>query len=821
MEHLQTLTIAFECESSLGNSLNLKKMTKEFLRVFLKKTSAIYASINEINNESYSLLNSVGKDEFYNLVVDVKPDIVNKFTITSVNHRGTNYKVLFIALDAHCLTFVYSQKNRIDINIIANIFYSLRKKIELGLKSCIEHERLKLALLGGNDGIWDWNIIEDSIYFSPRWKEMLGYSDHELSNNFATWKDRVHPDDLEKTLLDVQNNIDGKTKHYENIHRLRHKDGHWIWIFDKGKTIYSDSGKAIRMIGTHTDITSEKEMQLKFAHQAQIIEQIHDAVLSTDLQGNLISWNRGAELLFGYQKDEIISKNIKMFHLKEDWEIAKKNLDSILENAEYEEEFRLITKSKKIIYAHLSLSQLKDENGKLIGLVGYVRDITERAKAMKKLEKQKNMLHHQAYHDALTGLPNRLLFQDRLQQSIEKAKRSKTKIALFFIDLDRFKEINDTLGHETGDEVLKIVTSRLKLVIRKEDTLARLGGDEFIIIIEQLPHEQSATLMAEKILNSLKEPIIIDSHTLYVSSSIGISLYPQDGNEYTHLLKYADTAMYKAKNEGRNNFQFYSAEMTERAFERMLMQTSLRQAIENEEFIVYYQPQIDAKLNKFIGVEALIRWQHPVMGLISPAKFIPLAHETGLIIEMDQWVMKTAMKQMLRWYAKGLKPGKLALNLAMKQIQQDNFITILEDILQESKFEANNLELEVTEDQIMTNPDEAIKVLREINNLGIQLAIDDFGTGYSSLSYLKKLPINKLKIDQSFVRDLPNDEDDIAITKTVIALALNLDLNIIAEGVERDEQKKFLLKNGCNNIQGYLYGRPMPAHKLELLLLKK
>jgi len=820
MKHLQTLSIAFECESSLGNSLNLKTMTKEFLRVFLKKTSAVYASISEITAERCSLLNSVGKDEFYKMVLDVKPDILDKFAIVRVSQRG-EYKILFIALDGYYLTFVYSQKNHIDINVIANIFYSLKKKIELGLKSCIEHERLKLALLGSNDGLWDWNITEETIYFSPRWKEMLGYSDDELSNDFGVWEKRVHPDDLEKALIDVQDNIDGKTEHYENIHRLRHKNGHWIWILDKGKTIYDNSNKAIRMIGTHTDITNEREMQLKFAHQAQIIEQIHDAVLSTNLQGNLVSWNRGAQLLFGYTKDEIIGKNVAILHLKEDWERDKKNLAIILKNAEHEDELRLITKSKKIIYAHLSLSQLKDEKGKLIGLVGYIKDITERTKALEKLQKQKSMLHHQAYHDVLTGLPNRLLFQDRLQQSIEKAKRNRSKIALFFIDLDRFKEINDSLGHETGDEVLKIVTERLKHVIRQEDTLARLGGDEFTIVIEDLLHEQTATLMAEKILASLKEPIMINSHTLYVSSSIGISLYPQDGNEYTHLLKYADAAMYKAKNEGRNNFQFYSAEMTERAFERMLMQTSLRQAIENEEFIVYYQPQIDAKLNQFIGVEALIRWQHPTMGLVSPAKFIPLAHETGLIIEIDQWVMKTAMKQMLQWYDKGLKPGKLALNLAMKQIQQDDFISILENILQENKFEAKNLELEVTEDQIMTNPDEAIKVLRRINKLGIQLAIDDFGTGYSSLSYLKKLPINKLKIDQSFVRELPNDEDDVAITKTVIALALNLNLNLIAEGVENDEQRNFLLENGCNNIQGYLYGKPMPANELELLLLKK
>ncbi|MDQ7061604.1 MAG: EAL domain-containing protein [Sulfurimonas sp.] len=430
----------------------------------------------------------------------------------------------------------------------------------------------------------------------------------------------------------------------------------------------------------------------------------------------------------------------------------------------------------------------------------------------------KEILHHQAHHDALTSLPNRVLFNDRLEQAIEKAKRNSSKIAVFFIDLDHFKEINDSLGHNIGDEVLKAVSTRLKEVIREEDTLARLGGDEFTVLLEGIKNIQDASLIAGKILETLSQVIHIDFHDLYVSSSIGISVYPDDGKSSQNLLKFADSAMYKAKDEGRNNFQFYSAEMTELAFERVVMEASLRVALKNEEFIVYYQPQMNAKTNKLIGMEALVRWNHPNMGIVSPAKFIPLAESTGLIIDLDRHVMKTAMTQCAQWYKKGFNPGVLAMNLSVKQLAKVECVEVFENLMQITGCKAEWIELEVTEGQIMKNPEEAIKVLAKINDLGINLAVDDFGTGYSSLAYLKRLPIDKLKIDQAFIRDLPDDEEDAGITKAVIALAKSLDLRIIAEGVETKEQKDFLVLNGCENIQGYYYSKPIPANEFEILL---
>ncbi len=448
------------------------------------------------------------------------------------------------------------------------------------------------------------------------------------------------------------------------------------------------------------------------------------------------------------------------------------------------------------------------------------RDITDRKKAEQKLIDQKDILYYQAHHDSLTKLPNRTLFNDRLEQGLEKAKRKKMNLALLFLDLDHFKEINDSLGHDTGDKLLIQVTHRLKENIRKGDTLARLGGDEFIIIMEDYVSVQDTSLLAQKILKILVEPFYIDGRIFYISVSIGISLYPQDGVIVDDLLKYADTAMYRAKDEGRNNFQFYSSDMTELALERVSMVTSLRLGIKNDEFVVYYQPQIDASIGKIIGVEALVRWRHPTMGLLSPIKFITLAEETGLIKEIDYLVMQKAMQQISTWYKEGLEPGILALNLTMKQLECNNFIQILHHNMQSIDFKPEWLEFEVTEGQVMKKPEEAIVRLNQIAELGIGIAIDDFGTGYSSLSYLKRFPINKLKIDQSFVRDIPHDDEDVAIVKAIIALAQSLNLDLLAEGVETTVQKEFLLVNGCKNIQGYYYARPMLPDEMKRYIQK-
>ncbi len=551
---------------------------------------------------------------------------------------------------------------------------------------------------------------------------------------------------------------------------------------------------------------------------AQMIEQTHDCVIATDLEGAVTHFNRGSQILLDYSNKEMIGKHIKTLYLEEDYDFMDENIKILKKEGKYDTAVRLMKKSGDVIFADLSLSLLKDEFGNAYGVVGFAQDITERKKAEEILLEQKDKLDYQVHHDALTGLPNRMLFMDRLHQGIEKAKRNKRELALFFIDLDRFKQINDSLGHEVGDRVLITSAKRLLSVMRKEDTLARLGGDEFTIIMEDLKNSQDASRLAEKILKVLEEAMLIDGHSLYISSSIGISVFPKDESDALNLLKDADAAMYRAKDEGRNNYQFYSSEMTELAFERVVMETSLRQAIKNEEFVVCYQPQMDARSDTLIGMEALVRWNHSIMGLVSPAKFIPLAEDTGLIVEIDRLVMKEAMRQFVIWHKQGFNPGMLSLNFAVKQLESEDYLDELQAFMKEQGFQSQWLELEVTESDVMKNPDKAIVKLKEIYDLGIAIAVDDFGTGYSSLSYLKRFPITKLKIDQSFVHDIPQDEEDSAIVKAIIALGKSLNLKLIAEGVETVEQKEFLISNACHNIQGHLYSRPLPASEMEEFL---
>ena len=451
----------------------------------------------------------------------------------------------------------------------------------------------------------------------------------------------------------------------------------------------------------------------------------------------------------------------------------------------------------------------------MVNAISLSLEIKKRELIQEELKVQKETLHHHAHHDSLTGLPNRFLFNDRLKQTIKQAVRDDTKIAVLFIDLDHFKGINDSMGHRVGDELLVEVAKRLKGEIRQTDTLARLGGDEFSIVINQINNNDSVVEVTQNLLKIMNAPIELRDQSFYVTLSIGVAIFPDDGSSPDELLKNADAAMYQAKDDGRNTYQFYTQAMTEKAFERIAMESSFRDALSKEEFIVHYQPQVNAETELISGMEALVRWEHPSMGLISPSKFLTFANDTGLIVPLDQWVMKTAMSQHVSWHQSGLQPGILALNVTLRQLQQEDFVDSIKRLLEETGCKAKWLELEVTEGQLMKDSNAAIEILNQIKELGISLAIDDFGTGYSSLSQLKRLPINKLKIDQSFIRDLPFDEEDVVISKTIIALAKNMGLTVIAEGVETEQQKEFLLKNSCHFIQGFYYSKPIVASEME------
>jgi diguanylate cyclase (GGDEF)-like protein/PAS domain S-box-containing protein len=525
--------------------------------------------------------------------------------------------------------------------------------------------------------------------------------------------------------------------------------------------------------------------------------------------------NQGACRALGYTQEELLKMTIYDINPK----LSKQRTQDIKKEllvGSYINKTIHKRKDGSTYYAQAYMHKL-DYKGKDAYVI-FDTDISKNVQDEEKLKTQSLELQYQAHHDSLTDLPNRALFKDRLSQSTITAKRHNTEFALLFIDLDQFKKINDSLGHHIGDKVLIEASKRLQRCVREEDTIARLGGDEFTIILKDIKNLQDVSKISQKIVNEMKQVMSIDAHDLYISASIGISLYPKDATSCDDLIRFSDSAMYRAKEEGRDNYQFYTSEMTAFAFEKVVMDSSLRMAIKEEQFVVYYQPQIGIQTETIIGMEALVRWEHPSLGLIPPSQFIPIAEESGLIIEIDKLVRKEAMIQFAKWYEDGLNPGILSLNLAMKQLNEKDFLPQLLDTMQAIKFKAKWLELEITEGQIMANPEISITKLNIVSELGIELAIDDFGTGYSSLSYLKKLPLNKLKIDQSFIREIPNDEDDMAITKAIIALGKSLNLKIIAEGVEDREQKEFLAQNGCDLVQGYYYSQAIPKEEMAKLL---
>ena len=436
----------------------------------------------------------------------------------------------------------------------------------------------------------------------------------------------------------------------------------------------------------------------------------------------------------------------------------------------------------------------------------------------KVFDEHTRILQYQANHDALTHLPNRVLFIDRLKQALRNAKKNRSIVAVLFIDLDHFKEVNDSFGHSVGDILLQNISLLLSSSLRETDTVARFGGDEFTVLVEGIENENQVIDIIVNIMKRFKEVQIVAGHQFYISCSIGVALYPENARGSEEMLQNADAAMYRAKEDGRNTYAFYTEDMTKRAYERVTLETKLREAIAAEEFEVFFQPQIDMRTKQIIGMEALVRWIKNGTFVATPDQFIPLAEDTRLIVDLDRFVMRRAIEQFAAWIKQGYEPGVLSLNMSMVHLNHGDFVQTLMQMLQKADLSIDRIELEVTETQIMKNPQKTIELLQEIRSLGFSIAIDDFGTGHSSLSYLKKLPVSRIKIDQSFVRDIPEDKDDVELTRTIIAMGLNLSLKVIAEGVETQEQAEFLVQHGCNEAQGYFYHKPLAKSEISKLL---
>jgi diguanylate cyclase (GGDEF)-like protein/PAS domain S-box-containing protein len=561
------------------------------------------------------------------------------------------------------------------------------------------------------------------------------------------------------------------------------------------------------------EIVKQRTAELNKANQtlSVLIQASPLAIFVLDTEGKVILWNPAAEAMFGWSETEVLNHPFPLVP-EEKRETFRAGFEGALEGkAVTDYQTRRPKKDGTLIDVNVWMAALFDANGEINGIMAIVADITERKQAEARI-------NYLAYHDTLTGLPNRVSFEEQLAASLTHAESNQESLAVMFLALDRFKKFNDTLGHIIGDQLLKSVAGRLALSMNEGDAVARFGSDEFGFLLAGIKGAEDVARRAREFQGTLERPFNIESHELYVTSSIGISLYPLDGRDSQELLKSAGAALYRAKQAGGSNYQFYTADMNEEALQRLALENQLRWGLERKEYRVYYQPQVNIDTGQITGMEALVRWQHPELGLVPPAQFIPLAEDTGLIAPLGEWVLRTACAQTKQWHDCGFQNLHVAVNLSPRQFQQPDLVLMIERLLKETGLDASCLELEVTESSVMKNAESAIRTLGELRAMGIKISIDDFGSGYSSLSYLKTLPIDILKIDQSFVRDMTTDPKDAAIAMAIIQLAHSLQLLVKAEGVETEDQLRFLRLLRCDEMQGYLFCMPLPAEAFEHLL---
>jgi diguanylate cyclase (GGDEF)-like protein/PAS domain S-box-containing protein len=569
--------------------------------------------------------------------------------------------------------------------------------------------------------------------------------------------------------------------------------------------MFAADGTVSNVIGFGVDVTARKRAEGYMRMLATALEQTADSVIITGTDGTIEYVNQAFVNTTGYDAYEVIGRTPNVLKSgKHDTAFYRELWDTILAGKSFGQVFVNRRKDGSHFSEEKSITPLKDATGRITHFVSTGRDISERIETQERL-------HFLANHDALTGLPNRTLCFDRMEQSISRARWNQRVVATLFVDLDQFKNINDTLGHNVGDDLLRVLADRLKAVVRDGDTVARFGGDEFVIILDNVAVVSDVAVVAQKLLDALAPPVELGATLLQVGASIGVSTFPADGEDPGTLLKNADIAMYRAKESGRNAYQFYSREMSARAFERIMIESQLRLAVTRGEFTLHYQPQIDVSRNHVVGVEALLRWQQLDRGLVSPAEFIPVLEETGLIVPVGEWVLTQACEQLARWRAAGLPGLRMSVNLSSRQFQQPKLATVVADTLARVHLPPDSLEVELTESLLMRPSDIAERTITALDNLGVRFGLDDFGTGFSSLSYLQRYPFDTLKLDRSFVRDLPGDAHDAALTRAILAMGQSLKLEVVAEGVETESQRQFLLAHGCVTMQGYLFARPMPA----------
>ncbi|WP_163971666.1 putative bifunctional diguanylate cyclase/phosphodiesterase [Oceanobacillus halotolerans] len=547
---------------------------------------------------------------------------------------------------------------------------------------------------------------------------------------------------------------------------------------------------------------------------AKAFHRMSHAMSVTNENNQIIYVNPAFTKLTGYTEEEIFGRNPNILSSgHHDRNFYKKMWHSIRHHNMWRGEIWNKRKNGELFLEEITIYVLRDEQGKITNHISIFTDITDK----KKLEEQ---IKFQALHDDLTLLPNRNYFYQELDRVMNETSNPEQKFAIIFLDLDRFKEVNDTLGHSIGDDILKESAERLKAAIRNKAFITRYGGDEFIILLKGMKQKSECIALINEMMSQFEQSFCVNNYELYITPSIGVSIFPDDGKDKETLVKHADSAMYEAKQNGKNTYVFYQKHIDQESFEKLMLASDLRSAIKNEEFILYYQPQLCLETKEIIGFEVLIRWNHPVKGMVSPGTFIPLAEETGMITQIDQWVLRNACLQCKKWQDQGYNPVKIAVNLSMLQFQQKFLIETVQDALTSAGLDPYYLELEVTESVIMENTERTLFNIKKLNSIGVKVSLDDFGKHYSSLSYLKKLSLDRLKIDRSFIRDMLTDHDDQIIVKAIINLAHNLNLTVVAEGVEQKEQLLFLESHNCNEIQGFYLSKPLPAQKANNYILE-
>ncbi|MDX9843909.1 MAG: EAL domain-containing protein [Aquabacterium sp.] len=687
---------------------------------------------------------------------------------------------------------------------------SQAKQDELLLQAA--EERWRFAIDGSEIGLWDWNVPDKTVFFSTRWKTMLGHEDSEVGNALSEWSSRVHPDDLPAVQADVQRLLTTPDAPYSNEHRVRCKDGSYIWILDRGKVVErNERGEAVRVIGTHTDLSALKQREAALDLHAGMFMNSLEGIVICGPDQRIESVNRTFSDITGYTAEEAVGHPPSFLSSgRHDADFYRQMWQQIEQTGRWQGEIWNRRKSGELYIEWLTINVDHAPDGSVRHYYAIFSDISERKATEEKIR-------HISQHDTLTNLPNQSVLRDRLGLALAHAQRSQEPLAVLFMDLDRFKIINDSLGPTAADALLVEVAHRLTQTVRHQDTVSRQGGDEFTLLLPEVDAADAAHV-AQKLLTCFAEPFHVSGQQLVVTPSIGIAVYPTDGHEVDTLLQASDMAMYRAKSDGGNTFRFHTADMHQRVSKTLRLENDLRKALRQGELLLHFQPQVSFTTGRVVGCEALVRWQHPETGLMPPAEFIPVAEDSGLIVPIGDWVLYAATRQCRAWQLAGLQDLVVAINVSTVQFRQEDFAQSVQHALTAANLEPRFLEVEITESVMADNPERAIRTIRQLHDLGVQLSIDDFGTGYSSFSYLKRFKIHKLKIDQSFVRDLNTDGNSASIAQAIISMAHSLGLSVIAEGVETPDQAQWLATHHCDEAQGYLYARPMPVDQFETWL---